>query len=112
MNCIDTFIGKAFNAKRLYLVQIVKGQGAVGVGKDSEFSKAFFLVSFLSSSSLDKVRIYTASQIHHTYLFYCAAAFWVSITTSDFPIATERLFSSISVGSSSITVGLSSIPVE
>jgi hypothetical protein len=33
MNYCDTFRGKPFNAKRLYLVQIVKGQGEVGVGK-------------------------------------------------------------------------------
>lgn len=47
MNWLDTFTGKMFNAKRLYLVQIVKGQKEVGVGtgkvykmRDGYFTKS------------------------------------------------------------------------
>lgn len=64
----------------------------------SGFSEAFFS---LLSPSLNKVRIYTASHIHHTSLSYCAATFVYSLITAHCLIATDRLFYAMPVGSSS-----------
>lgn len=63
-----------------------------------------FFIPLLLSPSLNKVRLYTVSQIHHTSLSYCAATFVYSVTTAHFLIATDRLFYAMPVRSVSMLI--------